>query len=103
MGGPINIIPGQPWYCTPNCVNCSASKGYDFPDQECPNDIDEDAESPRRLADWSLPFLGKKDKKIQLYDLLWDPAETTDLSTDRPDIVQKLAARLDKWEADTYI
>lgn len=100
---PLGKFPGGPWYCTPNCVNCSASKGYDFLDQECPKDISEDAESPRRLADWNFPFFGKKEKKIQLYDLLWDPAETTDLSADRPDIVEKLGARLDKWEADTYI
>jgi hypothetical protein len=101
MQGPINIMPGSPWFCTPHCVNCSASKGYDFLDQECPKDITTDAS--RRLEGSTFSFFGKKAPKIQLYDLLWDPAETTDVSAEQPEVLKELTTRLDKWEKDTYL
>jgi len=103
---PLNIMPGNPWYCTPNCVNCSASEGYDFLDQECPKDIGVETTAPRHLGEAGLPTFAYQEfpnKTIQLYDLLTDPAETTDLSQSRPDVVEELGARLDKWEADTYL
>merc|ERR1712039_423044 len=99
-------LPGAPWYCTPNCVHCSASKGYDFLDQECPKDIEMHSVSSRRLSETFPQATGHgnfTNQSVQLYDLVKDPSETTDLAASRPDIVKELGARLDKWEAETYL
>lgn len=38
------------------------------------------------------------DEDLELYDIVNDPAETTDLSDDRPEIVARLKATLDAWQ-----
>ena len=40
-----------------------------------------------------------KGQHYELYDIVNDPDETTDISAQHPDIVQKMAAELDRWRA----
>lgn len=102
---PLNRMPGGPWFCTPNCVNCSTSKHYDFLDHECPKESHHGAiASPRHLTEAVLaPFAKDAHVQIQLYDLLTDPAETTDVSASEPEVLKQLGALLDEWEAQTYL
>lgn len=63
FNAPIRILPGSDGYCTPNCVNCSASKGYDFLDKECPKDIRAEAASPRQLTAARYPIFANIDHR----------------------------------------
>lgn len=99
----LNLIPGINPLCTPNCVNCSATTGYDWLDQECPKDVPSEHSSPRRLTEMALPVLAKKEKEIRLFDLSVDEAETTDVSAEEPEVLQHLISRLDYWEGETYL
>jgi arylsulfatase A-like enzyme len=38
-------------------------------------------------------------RQYMLFDLVDDPAETTDLAADHPDVVRRMAATLEAWEA----
>ncbi|MCY4119373.1 MAG: hypothetical protein OXG72_00420, partial [Acidobacteria bacterium] len=40
------------------------------------------------------------DAPLELYDLIEDPGETTDLSARRPDVVERLTTAYDRWLAD---
>ena len=40
------------------------------------------------------------DARIELYDLIADPGETTDIAANRPDVVARLTAAYDRWLAD---
>lgn len=55
-----------------------------------------------RSGQWKLieSLNNKKQKTRQLYDLSTDPGETKDIATSKPDVVQELAAALEKARAD---
>jgi arylsulfatase A-like enzyme len=46
---------------------------------------------------WKLHRPRKSDE-YELYDIVADPAETTDLATSKPDVVKDLSAKLLKWQ-----
>lgn len=51
-----------------------------------------------RDGDWKL--IESRRGAVQLFDLSRDPAEKTNLATNRPAQVKQLRKRLDRWEAD---
>lgn len=104
--GPIRRVPGANGYCTPNCVNCTLTRGYTGLDRECPKGVHTAVASPRHLAEEersTMQARGTQGKTVQLFDLLVDPAETTDVSLEQPEILKELTERLNFWEAETYL
>ena len=58
------------------------------------------SESFIRDAQWKLRLpTRKKDGVVELYDVIADPAETSNLADKRQDVAGKLSARLEAWTA----
>ena len=52
-----------------------------------------------RAGDWKLlEFF--EDGRLELYDLAADPGETTNLAEERPDVTERLHARLVAWREE---
>lgn len=57
--------------------------------------------SPAAIRDgqWKLHFPGSKRDDLALYDLATDPGEATNLIAKHPDIVKRLTAKIESWQA----
>jgi arylsulfatase A len=53
-----------------------------------------------RVGRWKLNVRKRRREMLMLVDLVADVGETTDLSSDHPDVVTDLLARLDDWRRD---
>jgi hypothetical protein len=58
---------------------------------------------------WEMPldpelpdYAGVKTEAPKLFDLIEDPGERRDLASQRPDLVEDLAARYDAWFRDVF-
>jgi N-acetylgalactosamine-6-sulfatase len=52
-----------------------------------------------RDGQWKLHYPNRKRGEIELYDISADPGEMRNLAAQHPDVVQKLSARLEAWQA----
>ncbi len=70
------------------------------PAQPCRERLVTQAGDPTRLAmrdgNWKLIPAGGKQRQAELFDLAQDPAETTSVATEHPEIVARLQALLDR-------
>ncbi len=52
-----------------------------------------------RDAQWKMHFPTRKRAEIELYDVVKDRGETTNVAVQFPDVVQRLKATIEKWNA----
>jgi N-acetylgalactosamine-6-sulfatase len=59
------------------------------------------AKSPAAIRDgqWKLHFPNSKRSELELYDIAADPGEKTNLAARQPDIVKRLSAQIEAWQA----
>ena len=96
------IDPKQQEGTTPLVKLMAGKATRDFRNYRQPPVSDADYTGPRSIIDGQFKLvmqeLGNGDPKIELFDLEFDPAETTNLSSEQPDVANRLRTQLREWQ-----